>query len=283
MSEKGMRTFGFSAWQGRTHSMPTPHAHDDVEINLSPQTLFYLCGGDRVRLPAGRPCAFWGARPHRLVDADGGCALSYATVPLAQFLSWSVPEAVTGALLRGSVLVGQAPAASAALDVSFARWAGELASADPLVRLAARREVEALVYRMSSCGGWGEEAGGGVVSERAADRARRMSAYIARNHTRDIHVADVAAVIPLHPDRAARLFREVLGTTIASHIAQFRVAEAQRLLLTTDLPAVAIAGRVGFGSLSTFHAVFLRHSGSSPVRWRAAHARPTAAPAAMTH
>jgi AraC family transcriptional regulator, melibiose operon regulatory protein len=263
-------SFGFSAWHGRTAAMSTPHAHHDVEINLSPRPLAYRSAGTRIELPAGRPCAFWGARPHQLVEIDGGHPFGYVTVPLAVFLSWSVPERVTRGLLQGGVLVGAPADAASDLSAAFARWAVELASPDALDRRAAMLEVEALVCRMSR-GAWGEGAPAAASGSRDLDRATRMTAYIAAHHAEDLRVRDVAGVVHLHPDRAAALFRAVVGTTVAAYVAQFRVAEAQRLLLTTDLPAEAVAREAGFGSTSAFHAAFVRHSGLPPARWRRAH------------
>ena len=47
-------------------------------------------------------------------------------------------------------------------------------------------------------------------------------------------MADVAAAVHLHPSTAAAVFRRAMGVSIGEYLAQCRVAEAQRLLISTD-------------------------------------------------
>ena len=59
-----------------------------------------------------------------------------------------------------------------------------------------------------------------------------------------------------------------------TYLGQFRVAESQRLLLTTDLNSAAIAAQAGFQSLSSYHETFAKICGTTPTRWRKLHAEP---------
>jgi AraC-like DNA-binding protein len=100
-----------------------------------------------------------------------------------------------------------------------------------------------------------------------------MAAFIAENSTADIRLADVARAIHLHENRASSLFRQVFGSSVTDYLGQFRVAEAQRLLLTTDLTSAAVAASAGFQSLSSYHETFVRVCGTTPTRWRDGHRR----------
>ncbi|GAA2231168.1 helix-turn-helix domain-containing protein [Herbiconiux moechotypicola] len=286
-------SFGLAAWAGIPQLMAVPHAHNDIEINLSAGELVYSTGGRMSTLPAGSPCAFWGARPHRLVHAGEGAPLAWVTVPLAVFMSWGVPELVKRRLLEGEVLVGSpdavggapgraggvlvgppgagsGPPPTLAGQVRIAGWARELAGGDALARRAAALEIEALLCRSAS-GTWAESAIVSARSSREVGRAARMAAFLVENSGRRVRMEQVAEVVHLHPNRAARAFKEVFGSTIGEYLAQLRTAEAQRLLVTTDLPAAEVGSRAGFHSSSAYHDTFRRLAGTSPQRWRAAH------------
>jgi transcriptional regulator GlxA family with amidase domain len=60
-------------------------------------------------------------------------------------------------------------------------------------------------------------------------------------------------------------------TGILDYLTQYRVAHAQRLLVTTDLPVLEIALACGFNSLSRFYAAFKKICGRSPRTYRQEH------------
>jgi AraC family transcriptional regulator, melibiose operon regulatory protein len=264
-------TFGFTAWRGPSTVMSAPHAHNDIEINYCSSQLVYSSAGKTTTLPADTPCAFWGAKPHQLIQIDEGHQLAFVTIPLARFMSWGLPEMVKDRLLRGTVLVGSHDSTSAELAPHFDRWAHDLFQAQPLTRRAAALEVEALVCRMAR-GSWVETAPASVRSSIDLDRAARMATFIAEHSEVDIRVGEVARSVHLHPNRASSLFRAVFGSSVNTYLGQFRVAEAQRLLLTTDLNSAAVAAKAGFQSLSAYHETFAKICGTTPTRWRKLHA-----------
>ena len=65
------------------------------------------------------------------------------------------------------------------------------------------------------------------------------------------------------------LFRRTFGLSIGAYLTQYRVADAQRLLATTDARIVDVALAAGFGSLSRFYAAFGQACGRSPRAYRA--------------
>jgi transcriptional regulator GlxA family with amidase domain len=58
--------------------------------------------------------------------------------------------------------------------------------------------------------------------------------------------------------------------TIGDFLLRRRVAEAQRLLATTDLDCSAVGYAAGFGSGSNFYAQFAKRIGTSPGQYRTA-------------
>jgi LacI family transcriptional regulator len=113
---------------------------------------------------------------------------------------------------------------------------------------------------------------------------------VARRSTQTIAVADpaIAAVVRLVRDRACgRLairdvvhesglsrwmledrFRQAVGHTVHEDILRVRLAEAQRLVITTDMPLKAIAPRAGFRSVAYMTTLFRRHLGTTPAALR---------------
>lgn len=264
-------TFGFTAWRGMSSVMAAPHAHNDIEVNFCAAPLTYDAGGRTSTLPAGVPCAFWGARPHQLIDIEPDQPLAFITIPLAQFMQWGVPASMQKRLLHGDILRGPSHDTQAGLEALFDRWAHDLHRAQGDLRArAAELEIEGLLIRMS-LGEWSETAPDTTRASRDLRRAADMATFIAANAGSAVRVPDVAKAVHLHPNRAATIFREVFRTSISAYLSQFRVAEAQRLLLTTDLSSAAIGVEAGFQSVSSYHETFAAICGSPPTQWRRQH------------
>lgn len=263
-------TFGFSAWRGYSRVMSAPHAHNDIEINYCSGPIVYASAGKESTLPADTPCAFWGAKPHQLVQIDDGAQLAFVTVPLGTFMSWGIPATIKGGLLQGTVLVGPTGWEPGVLAAMFERWSVDLGTGETSASRPVELEVEALLYRMSR-GHWAEAASPADRSSRDLDRAGRMATFMAEQADRDIRVDDVASTVHLQPNRAASIFHAVFGVSVKQYLGQLRVAEAQRLLLTTELSSSAVAAKAGFQSLSSYHETFTRTCGMSPMRWRLLH------------
>jgi AraC family transcriptional regulator, melibiose operon regulatory protein len=95
-----------------------------------------------------------------------------------------------------------------------------------------------------------------------------MAAFLATRFRDPIRVADVAAVAHRHPSSAMESFRAALGVTIGAYLTRCRVAEAQRLLITTDAAVGEVGAAAGFGSQSAFYDAFTRATGRSPAAYR---------------
>lgn len=65
-----------------------------------------------------------------------------------------------------------------------------------------------------------------------------------------------------------RMFKTVVGKTVASYIRERRILYARKLLCETDLPITEIRKRCGFGSLQAFSKTFKKMTGRSPSEYR---------------
>ena len=85
---------------------------------------------------------------------------------------------------------------------------------------------------------------------------------------RDLSVNDLARRAFMAPRTFARRFRASTGATPLQWLLHQRVALAQRLLETTDLPIDAVARQAGFGSTPSLRQHFGRVVGTSPHAYR---------------
>ncbi len=271
---------GFWVHRGGALPMTSAHRHDDLELNLVTRgSLEYLFGGRSLSVPAGSIAMFWAATPHRLVDsgddaeAPEGCWLH---VPLATVRGWGLPQDSLARLLRDRPLIVDA-AGLGDLSAAFDRWATDLTA--PETTTIALMEVQALAMRILRAARDGDPGGPGGRhrTSQMPDAVTAMAGFIALNFRDPVRVADVAAAVPLHPSTAMQVFRASLGITIGEYLARCRVAEAQRLLITTSRPAGDIGLAAGFGTVSAFYEAFRRATGGPPAAYRrglAAHEPP---------
>ncbi|GAA0348984.1 helix-turn-helix domain-containing protein [Actinoallomurus spadix] len=83
-----------------------------------------------------------------------------------------------------------------------------------------------------------------------------------------VQVADLARRSGTAPRTFARHFTQPAGTTPAHWLIRQRVAEAQRLLETTDLAVEQVAARTGFGTATMLRRHFARVVGVPPTSYR---------------
>lgn len=96
-------------------------------------------------------------------------------------------------------------------------------------------------------------------------RARR---YIEAHLDRPLSPASIARHAYVSPSHLNRLFRREQSTSLMGFVTQRRAEAARSLLLTTDLPIIDVARRVGFGRPSHFSHAFYRWTGCSPLQFR---------------
>ena len=105
-----------------------------------------------------------------------------------------------------------------------------------------------------------------------ADAISRVMAWALEHLDRPLTVADLARRAAMSQRTFARAFAAAAGTSPMHWLARRRIALAQELLETTDLPVERIAARVGFGSAVTLRARFGQVAGVSPSQYRRAFA-----------
>jgi len=109
-------------------------------------------------------------------------------------------------------------------------------------------------------------AGGSAAARRKL--IRPVLAYIDRHGGEPITLEQVAAVAHVSPSRIRHVFKEVTGLGFKDYVTHVRMAEAKRLLLSTDLSVEEVAHAVSYTNLSQFYKVFDRSCSMSPATYR---------------
>lgn len=255
-----------ACWQGQGHAMRFTHRHDDLEVNLvTDAPLTYLFGGTLMEILPGQAAVFWASVPHRLIDCaeNWSARVRWLHIPLPTVLGWGLAADTMAPLLNGTPLIAE-PAEHLNAP-TFERWAADLRTHAPDLTEITLLEIQAAVRRLLRDA---VPPGDQPELDSAVQYVAAMARFVAQSYQEDITAADVAAAAHLHPNYAMTLFRQVLGVTLHSYLLTRRIAEAQRLLLTTDLPASQVARQTGFGSLSGFYARFTSTCGLPPGEYR---------------
>ncbi|MFC7622202.1 helix-turn-helix domain-containing protein [Microlunatus sp. GCM10028923] len=269
---------GSELWlhRGAPPSMARPHRHDDLEVNLVLRgRLDYLFGGDRLSVAAGQVAVFWAATPHHLLPGPEQTEGCWLHLPLGTALGWNLADSDVARLLSLTPVIAPQSCLGHDAIVLFGTWIRELGGSDPAARIPALLEIQAMISRVLR------------YAERRPDRPDQqpgpdgalgpvatMARFIVEHFREPIMIGDIAAAAHLNRSHAAMIFSRSLGTSPGRYLARRRIAEAQRLLITTSLAMIDIAHAAGFSSQSSFYEQFTRYCGTSPGDYRRRHQRP---------
>ncbi len=106
-----------------------------------------------------------------------------------------------------------------------------------------------------------------LADNRLATAVKHMHADPARPWT----VAQLAKKASLSRSAFFERFSRAVGLAPMEYLLAWRMAVAKDLLRKSDFGLDVVAGRVGYGSASTFSTAFSRHVGQSPGRFARAH------------
>ena len=277
-------TFGLASRRTKPEIFKGFHRHNEIEIGFIERGwMSVIFSRGRIVFGAGQLHVFWGAMPHRNIDAAPGTILHWLTIPLAWFLEWRLPPAVARPLLDGAVLIDKNRERAAADARQFEQWHADLKSNSTDSRKVVLLEAEARLRRLRPMLGAGGRGGtdepaigpaGASVAQRPGasvaqlGKVEQIAAYIAAHYREPLRVAEIAASAGLHPDYAVTLFRKTCGMGLVDYVTQHRVSHAQRLLATTEMKILDIAFESGFGSASRFYTAFEELCRQSPKEYR---------------
>jgi AraC family transcriptional regulator, melibiose operon regulatory protein len=246
--------------------MSRPHRHNEIELNLIEQGyMTYVFGGQHITFNEGSLALFWAAFPHQVIEVGEPTVAHWLTLPLRQFLAWPLARSFTEAVLNNHVVVERNDSLRDIL--LFKQWQHDFKTNSEEQRRIVLLEIEARIRRMAL------SARPDEPKSTSNHRAEQIAALIASRYTDSLSVTQIAQAVGLHPTYAMTLFREHYNMSILESLTQYRVAHAQRLLVTTDLKMIDIAHDSGFGSLSRFYAAFKDICRQTPAQYRSGFER----------
>jgi AraC-like DNA-binding protein len=260
-------------WHGRSRGMREPHYHASLEINfVHSGQMRYLFNGSVQDLPLDRLCLLWGATPHRTLAADRSPVVTWVTIPFDQFLRFRIGKSFVEDMMARGLLIDPEPTPE---DSSMlARWANDMNQGDPRRKHAVQLELEGRLIRLALAFEQSTETAAKQLEDSstvAAPRLREMVRFIAEHLHEPLRVEEIADCVSLSTNHASTLFRRYTGMSIVTYLTKQRVANAQRLLLTSECSILDIGYASGFGSTSRFYSAFKNETGESPARYRRKH------------
>ncbi len=121
-----------------------------------------------------------------------------------------------------------------------------------------------------------DKAGGPESSElvlqaclqHATDLSRSLAAYVAEHYAAPLSREEISAALKISPNYLSRIFRRDTGMTPWQYLNHYRVCQAQKLLLASELSVTEVAQSVGFNDPAYFVRVFHRETGRPPLQYR---------------
>lgn len=100
---------------------------------------------------------------------------------------------------------------------------------------------------------------------------RQTYAYISRHFAEPITLETMSAVTGLNPGYFSNYFKKATGKRFTEYLNQYRINEAENLLVTTGRNINEIAESTGFGDSRYFSKVFNKFTGMTPTEYRNRH------------
>jgi len=101
------------------------------------------------------------------------------------------------------------------------------------------------------------------------DKIRAATEFIETYYNQPIKVGDIAYEVKLSAGRLCHLFKERTGLAPIEYLTNIRIAQAKKLLLTTDDKLCNLYYEVGYNSQAYFTRKFKEVVGISPAQFRA--------------
>ena len=84
-----------------------------------------------------------------------------------------------------------------------------------------------------------------------------------------LNITRSSEILFVSQSTVSHLFRQYTGEPVKKYIAGLRMAQAKKLLETSDLPVSTVAQMCGFSNINYFPTAFKKQTGVSPTEYRA--------------
>ncbi len=112
-------------------------------------------------------------------------------------------------------------------------------------------------------------AGDGALGQADSLRLLKARGIIDEQWAEKLSLEGIARACGLNREKLTRGFREMFACTVSEALAERRLQQASRMLLTTDLPVSSIGYENGYQNNASFARAFGRRFGVTPTDFRA--------------
>lgn len=98
--------------------------------------------------------------------------------------------------------------------------------------------------------------------------------YITDHFDQKISLQEIASQNYLCAHSLSIAFKDIAGASFKDYLILYRIAEAKKLLVSTDLSVAEIAGQVGYSNVNNFIRIFRSRETLTPLQYRKQHQSP---------
>ncbi|MCX6215985.1 AraC family transcriptional regulator [Spirosoma sp.] len=263
------------------HILITPHLSDVFLWHYHPEyEIVYIEGangtrhvGDHISRYEGSDLVFIGPNiPH--LNFDYGVKTDHTKVVVQlkeNFLGdvlWQAPEfaAITQLFARarsGISFYGQT-------KQRVGERLNQLATLPPFERLMQLLGIFQLLATSQEYTPLQGEAVASAYNLNEQQRLKRVNQFIAEQYARRLSISEAATAANLTEAAFCRYFKRMTRLTFTQFLNQYRISQAQKLLLLDNTVSEACFA-CGFESLSYFNKIFRRVTGENPLQFKKRH------------
>ncbi len=105
-------------------------------------------------------------------------------------------------------------------------------------------------------------------SQAQVARSKQVAAYLTEDLSRHETIGQLADRFQISPTALKRCFKGIYGTSIYAYLKSYRMQEAQKLLLETELSVGEIAAKIGYENPNKFTSAFKKEYGVTPTGFK---------------
>jgi AraC-like DNA-binding protein len=103
------------------------------------------------------------------------------------------------------------------------------------------------------------------------ERLNVIFQYVRSNYSTKFTLTDIAGKVHMTPESFSRFFSKIMSKPFFSFLNEYRINEACKLLIESDVQVTDTCYACGFESLPFFYRQFKKYKGNSPYQYRRAY------------
>lgn len=235
------------------------HWHEGIEIlRMVEGTGNVHINTDAIKAVAGDIVVIGSNNLHRVSISEGKCALDCLIINYGVCTDWGFDPCEISYEVKFR---------DTEIELLFDKISDGFADKKPFYKciiLANCLEIMALLTRNHISGSATTDA----TATKKAQLTRQVMQYIARNIGEKITLKSISDELKYSHFYLEHIFSELTGLSIREYLTESRIREAEKLLLSSDLPISEISEKCGYSNAAAFSTAFKKNSGVSPIEYR---------------